>query len=133
MNLNDKEEFIVAYMQAALWSSCDLNDPADNPDMLDEKYSPYDLTPEARKVLIENCEVFLDLAHETIEESECTRSASSLWNKWSIAGHDFWLTHNHHGSGFWDGDWSNGDKLTQFCRGFREINFYVDNEKIHVG
>jgi len=30
------------------------------------------------------------------------------------AGHDFWLTRNGHGAGFWDGDWpETGDALTE--------------------
>ena len=27
-------------------------------------------------------------------------------SKAAQAGHDFWLTRNGHGAGFWDGDWS---------------------------
>lgn len=29
------------------------------------------------------------------------------------AGHDFYLTRNRHGAGFWDGDWKDGEKLTE--------------------
>ncbi len=27
------------------------------------------------------------------------------YGDWTKAGHDFWLTRNGHGVGFWDGDW----------------------------
>lgn len=42
------------------------------------------------------------------------------------AGHDFWLTRNGHGAGFWDGDWSEGDNtfiadlLTKVAESFGE-------------
>jgi hypothetical protein len=52
-----------------------------------------------------------------------------------IAGRDFWYTRNHHGTGFWDGDWSDNyaDILTQVSVCYGEI--YVskgDNGKIYL-
>jgi hypothetical protein len=53
---------------------------------------------------------------------------------WNQAAHDFILTRNGHGAGFWDGDWHKpwGDKLTELCRKFGELNCYVgDNNFIY--
>jgi hypothetical protein len=37
------------------------------------------------------------------------------------AGHDFWLTRNGHGAGFWDGDWpEHGDMFTKIAQGYGE-------------
>lgn len=37
------------------------------------------------------------------------------------AGHDFWLTRNGHGAGFWDGDWDTlGDVLTKISHSYGE-------------
>lgn len=37
------------------------------------------------------------------------------------AGHDFWLTRNGHGAGFWDGDWPKyGDMFTKWAQGYGE-------------
>jgi len=38
------------------------------------------------------------------------------------AGHDFYLTRNRHGAGFWDGDYPKdvGDRLTAACRPYGE-------------
>jgi hypothetical protein len=49
------------------------------------------------------------------------------------AGHDFWLTRNHHGAGFWDGDWeqSAGEKLTALAESFGEFNLYTHEGIIH--
>ena len=45
------------------------------------------------------------------------------------AGHDFWLTRNGHGAGFWDGDWpAYGDMFTAISKGYGEVHalFYPD-------
>ena len=52
------------------------------------------------------------------------------------AGHDFWLTRNHHGAGFWDSAeiWgTNKDILTDNTHKYREINLYIgDDNKIYA-
>jgi len=44
----------------------------------------------------------------------------------SDAGHDFWLTRNGHGAGFWDGDWPDtyADILTKGAQGYGEFQTY---------
>lgn len=45
------------------------------------------------------------------------------------AGHDFWLTRNGHGAGFWDGDWPDtGDTLTEACKAYGEVYLYVGDD-----
>jgi hypothetical protein len=45
------------------------------------------------------------------------------------AGHDFWLTRNGHGAGFWDGDWpESGDELTALSHRFGEVDVYVGDD-----
>lgn len=45
--------------------------------------------------------------------------------------HDFWLTRNRHGAGFWDGDWpENGDKLTKLAHSFGELAVYVGDDNL---
>ena len=40
---------------------------------------------------------------------------------YEMIGHDFWLTRNHHGTGFWDrGLGDLGNKLTEWCDKFGE-------------
>jgi len=51
------------------------------------------------------------------------------------AGHDFWLTRNGHGAGFWDGDWQEpaGAELSKASKAFGEINLYVsDDGKLYL-
>ena len=54
--------------------------------------------------------------------------------KYSQAGHDFWLTRNGHGAGFWDGDWPDrtGHRLSEAAKSYGEYHLYVgDDGKIY--
>ncbi len=46
------------------------------------------------------------------------------------AGHDFWLTRNGHGAGFWDGDWPEpyGDMLNQGAKCYGEFDTYLGDD-----
>jgi hypothetical protein len=49
--------------------------------------------------------------------------------------HDFWLTRNHHGAGFWDGDYPEplGKQLTELAHSYGECELYVgDDSKIYI-
>jgi hypothetical protein len=77
---------------------------------------------------------------DRIEKSCCEfmRRAEELcpevdWNDPEMvthAAHDFWLTRNGHGAGFWDGDWPDevGRKLTALSKEFGEQWHYVGDD-----
>jgi hypothetical protein len=46
------------------------------------------------------------------------------------AGHDFWLTRNGHGCGFWDGDWSDEVEqvLTDAAHAYGETDLYIGDD-----
>ncbi len=46
------------------------------------------------------------------------------------AGHDFWLTRNGHGAGFWDGDWPElqGARLTAAAKAFGHVDIYIGDD-----
>jgi hypothetical protein len=50
------------------------------------------------------------------------------------AGHDFWLTRNRHGAGFWDGDWPAevGKRLTRAAHvyGTADVMYDADSETL---
>lgn len=55
--------------------------------------------------------------------------AGPLLSEWTAdqAGHDFWLTRNGHGTGFWDrGLGAVGDVLTDIAQSFGSEDAYVD-------
>ena len=47
-----------------------------------------------------------------------------------LAPHDFYLTRNRHGAGFWDGDWEDniGQKLTEICHEMKECQLYLGDD-----
>jgi len=52
---------------------------------------------------------------------------------WNAAAHDFILTRNGHGTGFWDsGRWCEpwGRKLTELCKLYGELRCYVQDGEI---
>jgi hypothetical protein len=59
----------------------------------------------------------------------------SQGDEWGYAAHDFILTRNGHGAGFWDTDrWSApwGDKLTRLAEQFGELHCYLHDGEIHA-
>ena len=89
----------------------------------DRNYSVCDLSPEAIETIKRDCTRFLELAGELTNEENYIGSA----NPDNIAAHDFWLTRNGHGVGFWDGDWTTGEALTAIAERFGEQYLSVDD------
>lgn len=117
------KEFIASYIQTALWSSTD-----DDGNPLDDNYSIDNIDSDSLKRLETMCIEFQDKNKELISQ------ALNVTNLGHIA-HYFWLTQNHHGAGFWDGDYPEilGDALTAECHKFEEVNIYVgDDGKLYI-
>lgn len=118
--------FVQGYLKAVFWT--DASPDADE-ELRDVGYS--DLAHESLVSVIKECEQFqeqakdlLSLAYERDYEEE-------------QAGHDFWLTRNHHGAGFWDRDELDagdlGDKLTKIAHSFGDAYLMVgDDGKAYV-
>lgn len=123
------DSFTTAYIEAALWSSTDDNDQP-----LDENYGVEDIAPIALEKIILQCSEFQAEMAETLDSAECTRGTCE-YSKNAQAGHDFWLTRNGHGAGFWDGDWSESATtlLTAESKKFGECDIYVgDDGKLYI-
>ncbi len=126
---SDLGDFFDSYVQTALWSSNDESTPSGG-EPLDNNYGPEDLSQEAEDAMVADCKKFLDLAWPLIEQTSSVRGHDPV----GAAGHDFWLTRNRSGAGFWDGDWDDeeddklGDKLTKIAQRFGEVNLYVGDD-----
>jgi len=108
------EEFFEQYLETAIWSSNnDAVDPEGHGHPLDRDYDTGDFTDAARETLRAECEDFWKKNWRDIEGDP------------SRAGHDFWLTRNGHGAGFWDGDFTDdeeaGERLTAAAHSYGEI------------
>jgi len=116
------DRFTTAYIEAALWSSTDNSDDSGGRP-LDDNYGIEDLAPETLASIIEDCKEFQETYAEEID------------GNLEQAGHDFWLTRNHHGAGFWDGDWPDdvGATLTEASHAYGSIDLYIgDDELIYL-
>ena len=120
--------FLDAYLSCALWASSDTVDDGSEQreisfDTLDRDRVHPSVTEQAAK----DCEAFMDANAAdlaTIEPSQ--------------AGHDFWLTRNGHGAGYWDrGLGEVGERLTAACgwrTAFPEVSLYIgDDGMIYAG
>lgn len=116
-NQIDLDMFTGSYIEAALWSSVDNND-----EPLDKNYSVEDISPGTIKKLEDDAFEFLKQNWELVKMNLI------------VAGHDFWLTRNGHGAGFWDGDWPkrDGGILTKNSHTFGNYNLFVgDDNKVY--
>lgn len=54
---------------------------------------------------------------------------------WGAAAHYFIFTRNHHGTGFWDGDWREpwASKLTTLAHSFGELSCYIGDDGVIYG
>jgi len=122
-------EFTRGYIDSLLWSS---NGPDDEP--LDRYHDASDLAPAADKIIVRDCSQFY-AKYESVWCDQCLHGPHLDITEDEYAGHDFWLTRNGHGAGFWDGDWLDpaATVLTEVCKALGECQPYVgDDGKIYL-
>lgn len=125
-------EFQAGYIEAMLWSSS-----GDTQSVVGETAHMSEISPELMTQINQDCQQFWDTNHELFTDANYLRTinpqhASSIE---ALAGHDFWLTRNHHGCGFWDGDWTNpvGSILTEAAHAFGECEIYRGKDGLIYG
>ncbi len=117
---------IRSYLETALWSSIDASE-----EPIDKNYGINNISPEFL------CQSIVDVfrflwENRTLIQGKYTGRNSSEWSDDEMAAHDFCLTRNHHGAGFWDGDWETGDELTKVSHKYPEVDLHVgDDGKIY--
>lgn len=99
---------IESFLETALWSTICY----DSDDMLDAKYSTSDVSESFREQCEKVMSEFMDKARHLFTEDELENNPIE---------HDLWLTMHGHGAGFWDGDYENGDAITEICKEFSEL------------
>lgn len=108
-----------SYLETALWSS-DGGHPNGSP-LDDEGYTIRDFSKKALNNAKRDLNKFYQKAKKLLEDEKEVHWA-----------HDFWLTRNGHGAGFWDGDYEHGDELTKIAEKFGSVDLYVgDDGKIY--
>lgn len=115
------------YLEAALWSSTN-----EDGDPLDRQYSIDDFTEHARhqaKVELEQFDAEVERVVSVLDEE----TADGL--DFSYLGHDFWLSRNGHGSGFFDRPERYGeiaDVLQELARSAGEC-YIIDDPQVEDG
>lgn len=115
---HELDAFTRAFLNAALWAGVD-----DEGQSLDKHFTVGDIAPETMTDAVLDCERFQR------EHAALLAGADP-----AQAGHDFYLTRNGHGVGFWDRDVSvypadpYGTQLTDAAHGFGTWDFYVGDD-----
>ena len=106
------------YLRCAAWSSTDEDgEPLDS----------YQFSDEAEKEMRNDLDEFIHY---------CARNGNDILDRYEEAGgtpeqfaHDFWLTRNHHGAGFWDrGLGPIGEILTHMAHSFGDVDLYLNDD-----
>jgi hypothetical protein len=113
------EPFTRAYIECALWSSTD-NSRDDGGDPLDQNYGPDDIADDTLDEMIDDCRQFQ------------ADNTADIGDEHARAGHDFWLTRNGHGAGFWDRPEVYGqaqaDRLSEACDPWGSYDLYIGDD-----
>lgn len=118
--MSELADMLAAYVECALWSSLHYADETADPVPMDHDHGPDDLAPETLAEMREDCAAFLA---DNRDDLNATGAGPEQW------GHDFWLTRNHHGAGFWDRGYGPiGDRLTDAAHVYGEVDLYVGDD-----
>lgn len=132
---NKLQNLILGFLYAALWSECDESTPQGG-EPFDQNYGFEDFAPDTIHAACIDCADFL-LYCEGVGLSDFgALIRRHTGDPDGSAGHDFLLTRNGHGAGFWDGDWTDDGAaatfLTQTAKGFGNFSLYVgDDGKVY--
>jgi hypothetical protein len=118
------DEFTRGYVTCMFFTSTGTGDDDDL-----EHATLAELAPETWDRINTDCKAFQFIAPHMLAMA-CERDGYDSQR----AGHDFWLTRNGHGAGFWDrseleaGDL--GDKLSTIARRFGSCDLYRGDDKL---
>ncbi len=125
ITVDSLDEFTRAYVEAALWSTTDESDESGgNP--MDDNYDAWDIAPGTLAEMAADCAKF-----QAENAADLAAYSHPQWTAEELGGHDFWLTRNGHGCGFWDrGDClpeEAGERLTDASKVYGEVYLYISN------
>lgn len=115
--------FTTAYEETLLWSESD--EEGENFEDRED-----DLSSEAVCNIVTDCAGFLAEAYERIIQAADSMRNGTEEAVIKQAGHDFCLTRNGHGAGFWDGDWPqpHAQALTEMAKAYSTQGLFEDED-----
>ncbi len=122
------KDALEGYLECALWSSTHTKMDGEEEGEtipLDSEYGFDDFSKEALDKAVKDLDSFW-------EKAEAYKSDFDSGHEFSKIGHDFWLTREGHGAGFWDGDYEDelGKKLTEISKSFGNGDIYVGDDNL---
>jgi hypothetical protein len=120
------EAMLTGYIECALWSSIDEQPDGNGGPPMDDNYGPEDVSEETMEASRKDCAAFLWYNRKDI------RAFMEITGRdYPTVGHDFWLTRNGHGAGFWDrGAGEAGDRLSDAADVYGEVYLYAFDGKV---
>lgn len=127
-----RDDFMRGYVEAMLWANtfveCECGYCVEQEDVAYWYQSPgrwWEDTP----VDLIDAENFWECFAYVILSLDYGKRADQ-WTSAELAGHDFALTRNGHGTGFWDrGLGEMGDMLTEACEPYGEHRVIIDDDE----
>ena len=111
-----EQDFYNAYVECLLWTHSEELEGLAHKDGVPRIHA------ESDNLIIKECQKFIQKSYMVLKSASCD---------FSQHGHDFFLTRNGHGAGFWDrGYGANGDILTKLSESFRETVQELDGDGV---
>ena len=112
----DLNQFVNSYLATAAWVTCEGDECTD-------------FTREAKKQAKNDCQQFIDKVLAKFGENKGVELLTIPGNDLTyLTPHNFFLTRNHHGAGFWDSGNIYGEgealDLTELSHQMKEVNCY---------
>jgi hypothetical protein len=116
----DLDEFTTQYLATAFWTDEERLKEEAEENGLDPGEHDFEWSPEALMDAQEDCNSFREQFQELLDQAGDDEQNA----------HDFWLTRNGHGAGFWDRGYPDeiGDALAEASRKFGEKYTYLGDD-----
>jgi len=145
-SLNDVNVMTKSYLNTALWSTPNMDNKDNEP--LDKDYNINDFSKEAKDKATKDCKRFIDDLKIELTKYNKNKSDGDIVQLFDISnkqqtsnqvmedlGHNFWLTRNGHGAGFFDGDYDEDIEkiLMKLSHNAKAIDLYInDDNKVEM-
>jgi len=116
----------IQALDTLLWSSVVTTNESDDYQNADQ----FEPSLELKNYVGDKFAQFEDKLYELLPDFDIVDDCKIECDEYERLQHDFILTVNRHGAGFWDGDWKSGDELTEICRSFPEIEVYLGDDNL---
>lgn len=94
---------------------------------LDEYFGSDDLAPETEDKMLSDCADFFAYCESTGLDP-LPDYGHGQYSDAEMSGHDFWLTRNGHGAGYWDRGLDTGDALSKAAKTFGSADLCVGDD-----